>query len=103
MGRTKTCSLCDHRGHHGCVSQFVCVCVRVHACAGSIADCVSKWVFRHRLSPDRLRDVLQTREQQEDTLGAETGGDGGTKKDENADSTTGQSQTNSTSLSLEFM
>lgn len=25
---------------------------------GSIADCVAKWVFRQRLSPDRLRDVL---------------------------------------------
>lgn len=40
----------------------VCTCVSVltvfFACAGSIADCVSKWVFRQRLSPERLRDIL---------------------------------------------
>ncbi|KAM8914619.1 rab3 GTPase-activating protein non-catalytic subunit isoform 2-T2 [Spinachia spinachia] len=32
---------------------------------GGIADSVSKWVFRHNLAPERLKDILQKKEDQE--------------------------------------
>uniref|UniRef100_A0A8C4H9Q9 RAB3 GTPase activating protein subunit 2 (non-catalytic) n=1 Tax=Dicentrarchus labrax TaxID=13489 RepID=A0A8C4H9Q9_DICLA len=32
---------------------------------GGIADSVSKWVFRHNLSPERLKEILQKREDKE--------------------------------------
>lgn len=33
--------------------------------SGGIADSVSKWVFRHSLAPERLKEILEMREDSE--------------------------------------
>lgn len=35
------------------------------SCKGGIADIVSKWVFRHSLTPERLKEILRKKEGQE--------------------------------------
>lgn len=34
-------------------------------CLGGVADSVSKWVFRQDIPPERLKEILQMRENQE--------------------------------------
>ncbi|XP_058470844.1 rab3 GTPase-activating protein non-catalytic subunit isoform X2 [Solea solea] len=43
---------------------------------GGIADSVSKWVFRQNLAPQRLKEILQKREEAEDRLEQKAEGDG---------------------------
>ncbi|XP_056282047.1 rab3 GTPase-activating protein non-catalytic subunit isoform X2 [Pseudoliparis swirei] len=51
---------------------------------GGIADSVSKWVFRHNLAPERLKEILQKREDKEadDQPEQRAGGGGGEKEKE---------------------
>lgn len=50
---------------------------------GGIADSVSKWVFRHNLAPERLKEILQKREDKEgdETLEQKAGGEGNEKEE----------------------
>uniref|UniRef100_A0A8C4HBC7 RAB3 GTPase activating protein subunit 2 (non-catalytic) n=1 Tax=Dicentrarchus labrax TaxID=13489 RepID=A0A8C4HBC7_DICLA len=62
---------------------------------GGIADSVSKWVFRHNLSPERLKEILQKREDKEaeDKLEQKAGEEGKEqeeKSQEDTDRTAGQ-------------
>uniref|UniRef100_A0A8C2XCZ3 RAB3 GTPase activating protein subunit 2 (non-catalytic) n=1 Tax=Cyclopterus lumpus TaxID=8103 RepID=A0A8C2XCZ3_CYCLU len=51
---------------------------------GGIADSVSKWVFRHNLAPERLKEILQKREDKEagDQLEQRAGGEGNEQEEE---------------------
>lgn len=42
-------------------------------CAGGIADSVSKWVFRHSLDPERLKEILRKKDDQDDKLDERAG------------------------------
>ncbi|XP_074517081.1 rab3 GTPase-activating protein non-catalytic subunit isoform X4 [Sebastes fasciatus] len=50
---------------------------------GGIADSVSKWMFRHNLAPERLKEILQKREDKEgdETLEQKAGGEGNEKEE----------------------
>lgn len=79
----------------------VCVCVYIRhfsftsICEGGIADSVSKWVFRHNLAPERLKEILQKKEDKDadDKLEQTTGEEQKEqeeKSQEDADRTAGQ-------------
>ncbi|XP_037602508.1 rab3 GTPase-activating protein non-catalytic subunit isoform X3 [Sebastes umbrosus] len=50
---------------------------------GGIADSISKWVFRHNLAPERLKEILQKRKDKEgdETLEQKAGGEGNEKEE----------------------
>ncbi|XP_029316104.1 rab3 GTPase-activating protein non-catalytic subunit isoform X3 [Cottoperca gobio] len=43
---------------------------------GGIADSVSKWVFRHNLAPERLKEILQKKEEEDEKLEQKAGEEG---------------------------
>ena len=66
---------------------------------GGITDSVSKWVFRHNLAPEQLKEILQKREDKEaeDKLEQKAGEEGKEEKEksqEDMDRTAGQDFTN---------
>ncbi|XP_023250459.1 rab3 GTPase-activating protein non-catalytic subunit isoform X4 [Seriola lalandi dorsalis] len=56
---------------------------------GGIADSVSKWVFRHNMAPERLKEILQKREDKdaEDKLEQKAGEEGTDEKEQSRDDT----------------
>uniref|UniRef100_A0A8C4NQ91 RAB3 GTPase activating protein subunit 2 (non-catalytic) n=1 Tax=Dicentrarchus labrax TaxID=13489 RepID=A0A8C4NQ91_DICLA len=56
---------------------------------GGIADSVSKWVFRHNLSPERLKEILQKREDKEaeDKLEQKAGEEGKEQEEKSQEDT----------------
>lgn len=61
----------------------------LYVCKGGIADSVSKWVFRHDLAPERLKDLLQKKEDREGDDGRpeQMAGEEGKEKDETKEDT----------------
>lgn len=60
---------------------------------GGIADSVSKWVFRHNLAPEQLKEMLQKREDKDDKLEQRAGEEGKEEKEksqEDADRKAGE-------------
>ncbi|XP_034051245.1 rab3 GTPase-activating protein non-catalytic subunit isoform X2 [Thalassophryne amazonica] len=51
---------------------------------GGVADSVSKWVFRHGLAPQRLKQILQTAEDKKGTGSMEEGGGAGSAAEDNS-------------------
>lgn len=61
--------------------------------AGGIADSVSKWVFRHSLTPERLREIVRKKDDQDDGSDEKAGEEGKEqeeKSQEDASRTAGQ-------------
>ncbi|XP_035529232.1 rab3 GTPase-activating protein non-catalytic subunit isoform X1 [Morone saxatilis] len=56
---------------------------------GGIADSVSKWVFRHNMSPERLKEILQKREDKEaeDKLEQKAGEEGKEQEEKSQEDT----------------
>lgn len=57
-------------------------------CTGGIADSVAKWVFRHNLAPERLKEILQKREDgADDKLEQRAGRKGKEQEEKNQEDT----------------
>ncbi|KAM7376600.1 hypothetical protein PAMP_006323 [Pampus punctatissimus] len=61
---------------------------------GGITDNVSKWVFRHSLAPERLKEILQKREDKEsdEKLEHKSGEEGKEEKEKSQDDTDGTAE-----------
>lgn len=69
------------------------ILIFMSVCEGGVADSVSKWVFKHSLAPERLKEILQKKEDKEAEDRQKAGGDQKEpeeKRQEDADRTAGQ-------------